>query len=278
MPELAVAQAVFEGDKLRAKSDDFTDEWVESSAQLCRGFGPPAAGTPCPEAVFARPFGKSHVAVVTVAGPPVFTPPRFRVLLLERRLYDHLHDPFAIAERFPPAWDARGTLPGLEWPPEPLPRRAIAALDDVLKHGDGPLLLAAAQALVDSGKVLLRRPGPEPGLVRDLWALLPDSTRRATWPASFAYANDLGFDLLVMPGDTPSAPPGYLNEDQTRDYPDSHYERELQTAIEAGDQRLLDRLLARRSSAETLRLAASIVALAVGIMTVVKVLGVLKVI
>ena len=44
-------------------------------------------------------------------------------------------------------------------------------------------------------------------------------------------------------------------EDQARDYPESRYERDLQSAVEAGDQRSVDALLARRSSAETLRMA-----------------------
>ena len=49
--------------------------------------------------------------------------------------------------------------------------------------------------------------------------------------------------------------PGYLDEEQARDYPESRYERTLQVVVEAGDQAALDRLLARRSSVETLRLA-----------------------
>ena len=54
-------------------------------------------------------------------------------------------------------------------------------------------------------------------------------------------------------------PIGYLSEEQTRDYPESKYERELQTSVEAGDQHSVDKLLVRRTSKETLRLALWIV-------------------
>jgi hypothetical protein len=273
MHELSITQALFEGDALRARSASFADEWLAAAAQMCRGFGQPSDGV-CPDSIFAQPFGKRHVAIVQVAGPPL----RFRILTVPRFVYDFLHDPFAIADRFPPDWEARGSLPELEWPPQPLPLRTIAQLDDVLKHGDGPFLLGASQSLVDSGKVLLHRPVPEPKMIRDLWALLPDSTRRSIWPATFAFSIELGFDVLAMPTVPDTGLPGYLSEDQARDYPESRYERELQVAIEMGDQRALNRLLARRSSAETLRLGILIVAFAFGIMGIVKLLTVLRVI
>jgi hypothetical protein len=136
-----------------------------------------------------------------------------------------------------------------------LPRRTVAQLDHVFKHGDGPLLLGACQALVDSGRIAIRRDGPDPALVRDLWNLLPDSTRRTTWPATFGYSVELAFGLVVLPAIPESGLPGYLSEDQARDYPENRYERELQTAVEHGDQRTVDKLFARRSSSETLRLA-----------------------
>jgi hypothetical protein len=59
----------------------------------------------------------------------------------------------------------------------------------------------------------------------------------------------------VLPTVPEGGLPGYLTEDQARDYPESRYERELQIAVEAGDQRTVDTLFARRTSSETLRLA-----------------------
>jgi len=241
-----IAQAVVGDGGVLAQSDHFDDAWRPEAERIVDGFGLPR-GVAAPDCLFAIAFGRRHVAVVSVAGR------RFRFLILSRALYNAIPDPFAITERFPPKWD--GPLDSLEWPPEPLPRRTVAQLDHVFKHGDGPFLLGACQALVDSGRIAIRRDGPDPALVHDLWNLIPDSTRRATWPATFAYSVGLGFGLAVVPTVPEAGLPDYLTEDQARDYPESRYERELQTAVEAGDQRTVDSLLARRSSSETLRLA-----------------------
>jgi hypothetical protein len=241
-----IAQAVVGDGGVLARSDDFDEDWRPEVERIVEGFGLPR-GVVAPECLFAVPFAGRRVAVVSVSGR------RFRFLILARALYDVIPDPFVIAERFPPRWDA--PLPSLEWPSEPLPKRTVAQLDAIFKHGDGPFLLGACQTLVDSGRIALSREHPEPRLCRDLWNLLPDSTRRQTSLATFAYATVPGFGLVVLPEVPDGGLPGYLTEDQTRDYPESRYERELQTAVEAGDQRTIDRLLARRTSTETLRLA-----------------------
>ena len=273
MIDLAIAQALFDRETLLARSANFADDWLADAAKLCLGFGTPTAFEASESAaLFARPFTKDRVAIVQVVGR------RFRFLVLGRELYHHLNDPFAIAERYPPNAEARGSLPDLDWPPQPLPQRTTVELDAILKQGDGPFLLGAAQTLVDGGKIVLRRPAPEPKLLRDLWALLPESTRRTTWPATFAFGNELGFDILVMPKIPEDGLPGYLGEEHLPDYPDSRYERHLQIAIESGDQRMLDQLLCRRGSGEILKLALSIVLLAVGIMAIITALTLLKVI
>lgn len=248
----AIAQVLVGDGRVLAQSDDFLPEWQPDVEHIIEAFELPA-GVSSPDSLFAIPFARRHVAVVSVLGR------RFRFLILSRRLYNVIPDPFAIAERFPPNWDASGTLPTIEWPEEPLPRRTVAQLDDVFKHGDGPFLLGACQTLVDSGRIALQREQPETKLFRDLWALLPDSTRRQTWPATFAYSTRLGFSLVALPAMPAGGLPGYLTDEQTRDYPESRYERELQVAVEHNDQRTIDRLMARRSSAETLRLAFFIV-------------------
>lgn len=241
-----VSQAIVGDTGLLAHSPDFDDGWRTEVERVVEGYGLPP-GESAPDSLFAAPIGRQHVAIVTVSGR------RFRVLVLPRALYDVIPDPFAIAELFPPRWD--GPLDTLEWPPEPLPKRTVAQLDHIFKNGDGPLLLGACQTLVDGGRVAIRRDRPDSNLCRDLWNLLPDSTRRASWPATFAYSTALGFSLVVLPTIPEGQLPGYLTEDQARDYPESRYERELQTAVEAGDQRTVDVLLARRTSSETLRLA-----------------------
>jgi hypothetical protein len=49
-------------------------------------------------------------------------------------------------------------------------------------------------------------------------------------------------------------------EDGLRDYPQSSYELSLQIAAESGNQRELDRLFARRTAADTIRLGLGIIA------------------
>jgi hypothetical protein len=272
MTDLSIEQALFEGDVLRARSTKFADAWLPMAMALCKGFGSPPPDMACPEALFARPFGAASVAIVQVFWP------RIRVLVLGRELYHLLHDPFAIAERFPPDCGARGSLPDLSWPPEPLPRRTVAMLDNILKNGDGPFLLGASQTLVDGGKICLQLPVPDPKRFRDLWAMLPDSVRRSIWPATFAFNNALGFDLLAMPALPKGGLHGYLDDEHARDYPDSRYERHLQMAIESNDQPMLDKLLARKTTSEMIRLALIIIAVAFGAAVLMRVLSIFRVI
>ena len=261
-----IAQVLVERDRVLARSDEFTEEWVPEVERIVAAYALPPGGS-APDALFTTRFGRKHVAIVSVSGNP------FRFLILTRALYEAIPDPFAIADRFPPAFNARGTLPSLVWPEEPLPRRTVAELDAVFKGGDGPFLLGACQTLVDSGRIIVKRDGPDPKVCRDLWALLPDSTRRQTMVATLAHSIDLGFGLSVMPAVPDTGVTGYLTDDRARDYPESRYERDLQTAVEHGDQRTVDRLLARRSSAETLRhalllvLAAAVVAFAMRVIS-----------
>ena len=174
-------------------------------AALEHGFGAPPDGT-CPEALLAQRFAAGFIVIAR------FNWPLMHLLVLGRRLYDELHDPFAIAECYTPDWTARGSLPELAWPPAPLPARTVALLDSVLKHGDGPFLLGAA--LVD------RRPHcPATARSRNqddsrLVGMLPDAVRRTIWPATFAFGADGGFDLLVLPEIVAAGLPGYLSEEQ----------------------------------------------------------------
>ncbi len=261
----AIAQLIAEDGRVLVRSEDCGDDWSPEVERIVAGFGLPA-GQSAPECLFVVPFARRHVAVVSVLGR------RFRFLILSRPLYDIIPDPFAIAERFPPTWGDVRTVESLEWPDEPLPKRTVAQLDAIFKDGDGPFLLGACQTLVDSGRIVLRGPEPNATLYRDVWTLLPDSTRRQTWPATFAYSLDLGFSWATLADVPDQGFIGYLTEDQTRDYPESRYERELQTAVEHNDQRTIDRLFARRSSAETLRLALWIVLSAAALSLVTRVL------
>jgi hypothetical protein len=281
-PDLLIAQALViadaAGPKVAAKSDDFPFAWEEAARTAAVRFGRRPPGVACPAAVFAGPVGRTHVAVVQVAdqdsgaeprrSPPIDPPLGFRFLVLTRKLYEALGDPFAVADKFPPDWSARGDLPPLEWDAGPPPRRTVEQIQGVLKAGDTPLLLGGAQALIDGGRLLVESPAPAGELLRGLWQLLPDRTRIDLWPATFAFSAELGFHAVALPAAPEPWPVGYLTADQARDYPEGRYELALQIAAEAGNQPELDRLFARRSSKDTLRLAiylmiaAAVVALA----------------
>jgi hypothetical protein len=103
-PDLRIQQAVAVSDargvRVVAQSAGFDTPEAERVAVL---FGTRPAGVPCPDAVFACPFGKGLVAVVQVADRPGARL-GFRFLLLAAELYKHLGDPFAVADRYPPNW------------------------------------------------------------------------------------------------------------------------------------------------------------------------------
>src|SRR5262249_42791928 len=117
------------GFRFLGRSPGFRDEWLPSAEGLCAGFGDRPAGVACPACVFAQPFGPRHVAVVQAADLGYDDAKRpgalgFYLLVLTRRDYTDLTgDPFLLAERFPADWKARGDLPALSWPEEPLPPR-----------------------------------------------------------------------------------------------------------------------------------------------------------
>lgn len=276
-PDLAIAQAVIladaTGPRVVARSDDFPSAWEDAAITATIRFGRRPPGVACPAAVFAVPVGRTHVAVVQVAdqAAPPDPPLGFRFLILSRKLYEALGDPFAIADRYPPNWSAKETLPSLEWPPEPLPPRTVESVQHVMKTGDLALLLGGTQSLIDGSRLLLIADSPQPDFCRGLWHLLPYQTRRELWPASFAFANELGFHVVALPTAPTPWPDGYLTDEQARDYPDGRYELALQTAAESGDQPELNRLFARRTSLGTIRLGLYLVAVAIVLAVVSKV-------
>jgi hypothetical protein len=245
------------GYQFLARSPGFLDDWLPEAQRLCAAFGERPVGVTCPACIFAQPFGKHHVAIVQVADQGRDDTGRpgalgFHLLVLPRSAYTNLGgDPYFIADRFPPPWNARGELPVVSLPSESPPPRTVKQVQQVLQREDGPNLLGGAQALVDGGRLVFERPAPDTQLLRDLWTLLPTSTRCQVWPASFAFANTLGFNALVTPRAPHEDYADYLTEEQAGHYPEGHYELHLQIAAEAGDQRELDILFARRSRRET---------------------------
>ncbi len=266
-----IEQAIYGGQgsggyRFLARSPGFGEEWLGAAERLCTGFGERPAGVSCPGCVFAQPLDRERVAVVQVADQGADDAGRpgalgFRLLMLPKHLYQDIGgDPFLIADKLPPPWHARGDLPSLEWTAGAAPRRTVAALQQVLEVPNSATLLGGAQALLDGGRLVFERGGPDERLVRSLWALLPYSTRGELWPASFCFGNAHRFHVAVVPRATGPAYAGYLHEEQAGDYPEGRYELALQTAVEHGDQHEIDALFARRSRAQTTRLAVALLA------------------
>ena len=283
MVSVPVQQALFDRQgetrpQLQARSANFADNWLPDAERMVVGFGSRAGGLAGSTVVFALPLTPKQVVIVRVADQAGGRR-AFHFLVMERSDYErYAGDPFAIAQRLPATWDARGELPALSWPAEPLPPRTIADVQKVLRrvkasalrededpeapgfertveNSESPSLLGGIQVLVDGGKLVFARPQPDLALVESLWTLLPYTTRPKLWPTSFAFTNDLGFDVVVLPRIDEAEFEGYTTEDQAAIYPQGSYELALQTAAEAGNQRELETVFRRRNSGEVMRLA-----------------------
>lgn len=292
MPSITLEQALYhrpdrQSPVLAARSPGFDDAWLPEAERMALGFGDRTHGLTCPLTVFALPMGPKHVAMVRVmdenAGFPVGL--RFHFLVVERKIYElGIRDPFHLAEKIEPDWAVKGTLPTLMLAQETFSYRTIEQVQGVLKrikanalkegedpeaadfqrtveNSESPALLGGAQILVDGGRLAFERQQGDLRMVAGLWLLLPEATRCRLWPTSFAFSNDLEFDVVVLPHLDGTPLEGYTTEDQAADYPEGAYELALQRAVEHGDQRDLDAVFARRDSRQTLKLAIGILIL-----------------
>ncbi len=266
MADILVEQALLHGTsdgeiRVRARSAQFREEWLEACQKLCRAYGRPPDGTACPSALFAQPLGRHHVVVIQVTSAPGGSPSNlaFHIAVLQGEEYSGLGgDPFAVAQRCPASWEATGEMPVLSWPRVPFPGRTVEQVQSVLKRADGPNLLGGSQVLLDGGRIAFERAEPDLKLLHDLWTLLPTRSRSEMWPATFAFSNALRFHTVVVPLGLRSQVPGdfphYLTEEEAGDYPEGRYEFRLQNAAEADDQEGLDSLFARRSRSDMWKL------------------------
>lgn len=127
--------------------------------------------------------------------------------------------------------------------------RSAGDLLNILKSGDTPTLLGAAQLLVDGGK--LHCPADAPVSVHQiasLWDLLP--TRQRALLGWTNYLNSARHRLAIGAGSKPAE--GSWNWDQAGDYPEGDYERSLHQAASQGDQDTVRRLLNRGSRADVM--------------------------
>ncbi len=240
------------GPVVLAKSPGLSPSVEESLVDLTNRAGLDGGAAP---ALFAHPCGRRHVAVGRAAGR------RVDALVWDRRTYRELGDPFQLSDAFPPAF-AAADFETLTWPPEPLPARTAAGVAALLATNDGPLLLGGTQALLDGSRLLFAPSADGEAVFRAVWQLLPGRSRGELWPSTRTTNPGLTFHAAASPGVPNDWPAGALAADQARDYPEGRYELALQAAAEAGDQAELDRLFARRSSADTLQLAVGLVVFA----------------
>ena len=265
-----------------ARSAGVVDAWTAEIESLIEAFGDRPGTTRCPLAVFARPIGNAHVAIARVSDfgtSAIPTGLRFHFLVVDRVNYEMwICDPFLLHERIEPTWEASEPLPKVMIPQEAFRARTLNDVQNVLKrvkpsalkpgenpdapefertaeNSESPLLLGAAQILVDGGRLAFERAEGDLKLAAGLWLLLPERTRSQLWPTSFAFSDALDFDLLIAPRLDRFDLEGYSTEEQAADYPEGTYELALQHAAETGTQRDLDDVFARRDSRQTLRLA-----------------------
>ncbi|HEY7330788.1 MAG TPA: hypothetical protein VH592_24315 [Gemmataceae bacterium] len=270
-----IEQAIYGGQekggyRFLARSSGFRDDWMVEAERLCTGFGERPADIACTSCIFARPFGRHHVAIVQAADQGADDTGRpgalgFHLLFLPRSLYIELGgDPFFIAEQFPPPWQARGDLPSLTWRAGPAPARTVAMLQQTLNVSYSATLLGGAQILLDGGRIVFERSAPDGAILRRLWALLPTRERADLWPASFTFSNVHQFDAVVVPRATEAQFEHYITEEKAGDYPEGRYECNLQSAIETGDQQEIDALL-NYSRSRMLRLIVVLLVIVIGL-------------
>ena len=140
--------------------------------------------------------------------------------------------------------------------------RSAAELLNILKTGDTPTLLGAAQLLVDGGKVHFPDNTPVPlRQVASLWDLLP--TRQRAVLGWTTYLNSKRHSLAIGAGSKPAE--GAWGWEQAGDYPEGDYERSLHQAASQGDEDTVRRLLNRGSRADVMVLGLLLLgALAIG--------------
>ena len=208
-----------------ARSPQFADAWLEPAEQLVFGFGARRNGLRCPRSVFAKPLTKNHIAVVRVKDEYADFPKGlfFHILVVPKSTYDAwIRDPFLLAEKIAPTWEAADPMPSVTMAEEAFTPRTVAQVQGVLKrvkasalkddedpeapdfertaaNSESPALLGGVQILVDGGKLVFVRPEGDLQLAAGMWLLLPERTRCRLWPCSFAFSDELDFDLLIVP-------------------------------------------------------------------------------
>jgi CheY-like chemotaxis protein len=263
LPQLTVI-ADAAGPRVVGRSAGVTFDTEEAVLKTISRFGRLRAEDP-PAGVFVTLAGDGNTKILTSfrrGDADVF-----RVVLADKRMPDL--DPFEVTSRLagdPP----RGELPPLECDGLMAPSRPVDRVRHLLQSGDAPLLLGSAQALLDGCKLAPAAPDVGPEFVTQVFELLPFATRVELTFATFAPSAEMNFDVAVVRDVPPGGGKGFLTAEQARDYPEGRYELALQRAAENGNQAELDRLFARRTSSQVLRMVTGMIVFAFVVVLVLK--------
>jgi hypothetical protein len=256
------------GPRVIGRTPNVPVEWEDDALNAIARFGERRGTDEEKSGVFATPKQASGLIFVVAFQLRIEgSPDAFRVLIVPRRERLAI-DPWQLLELFP-HHDDKGELVPIAaerlWPT----RRDVNTIRTILKEGDSPLLLGSAQALLDGCKIAVNQTDVSPHYVQELWQLLPDQSRMEWSFASYARSTENRFDVVVLPEGRPISP-GYLSAEQVRDYPEGRYELALQFAAENGDQRELDRLFARKTSNQILKMVIAMIAFALAAIVIIK--------
>ncbi len=178
-----------------ARSPGCRADWTADALAACRQFGEAPSGVIPSPALFALPLPSGPWAVVGVEpqgeddrGRPGAL--AFHALLVEARDYRKAgSDPFAFAGALRRDWSAETSLDALIWTIEP--HKAATPAD--------PRARRIAEALGRGRRVATESAGPIDALAREVWAALPEPTRRRASVATWAFGNANRFDLVALP-------------------------------------------------------------------------------
>ena len=257
LPQLSILRDTA-GPRVVGRSAGIPFEIEEHALKLAVKFGVRPEGTTCPPGVFVvRSQSGPLIFLTTFAELPGHgSTLAFRTTYFDTSLRGGI-DPLDYESRFP-AKGAKGDLDPIEWEGATGPQRTVATVRDILKAGDSSLLLGVAQALLDGCKIALIQSEVGPNFAREVWQLLPEMARAELTVATFACSVDLNVNLAVLPDGVP-IPSGFLTANQAREYPEGRYELALQLAAENGNQAELDRLFARKTSNQILRMVVAMI-------------------
>lgn len=248
------------GPRVVGRSSNILFDWEEEALKFVVRFGQCTEQVESHSGVFVSPMlpnGVSFVGICLIRNDG--SPDLFRIaIVLHRERFEI--DPWLFAKQFEQS-NEKGDLETISvdklWPIN----RTVDEIQSILKSGDSPLLLGSSQALIDGCKIIVNQSEVNHDFIHNLWNLLPNQSRKELSFSTIVFSVENRFDISVMPEEIrPSQ--GFLTAEQVRDYPEGRYELALQLAAESGDQRELDRLFARKTSSQMLKLVISMIAFA----------------